>query len=376
MLFTLLVLSGSLIWLSILLVPWRPWVTHEFMDARGPVPEADLTDMTVVIPARDEADLIELTLSSMQNQGGHLTVFLIDDQSTDGTVPAAQRAGLPNLHIIQGQPPPEGWSGKLWALHQGFQYVNTPLILLMDADIELLPGVLPAARDLMRKKGVQLVSLMAALRMVDFWERLLMPAFIYFFKLIYPFRLSNSGRSGIGAAAGGFILLETRLVREIGGFEALRGELIDDCALARRIKSFGYRTWIGLSHSVRSLRPYPHLRAVWNMVARTAFTQLHYSPLLLGLCTSLLILAFWGPVIGVGLGSGLCRLAAILGLTAMILSYLPTLEFFRLPKFWALTLPLSGSLYLAMTWTSAIRYWQGNRSQWKGRIYPKSDPAS
>jgi hopene-associated glycosyltransferase HpnB len=376
MLLTLLALSGSLIWLFILLAPWRPWGTRESLDATGSLPEADLGEITVIIPARNEADLIETTLLCLQTQGRHFTVLLVDDQSTDGTAAAAQRAGLPNLQIIEGQRPLEGWSGKLWALDQGFHHVNTPLVLLMDADIELRPGILPTARELMRKKELQFVSLMAALRMVSFWERLLMPAFIYFFKLIYPFRLSNSRRSRIAAAAGGFILLETRLLREIGGFQVLRGELIDDCALAGKIKSRGYATWVGLSHSVRSLRPYPNFRTIWNMVARTAFTQLRYSPLLLGLCTALLILAFWVPVIGAAFGSGLSRHASILGLAAMILSYLPTLGFFRLSKLWALTMPLIGSLYLGMTWTSAIHYWQGKRSQWKGRIYSRGESAS
>jgi hopene-associated glycosyltransferase HpnB len=250
--------------------------------------------------------------------------------------------------------------------------VNTPLVLLMDADIELRPGILSAARERMAEGGCQLVSLMAALRMVGFWERLLMPAFVYFFKLIYPFRLANSRRSRIAAAAGGFILLETRALKEMGGFGELRGELIDDCALAKKVKSCGYTTWVGLSHDVRSLRPYAGIRAIWEMVARTAFTQLRYSALRLGLCTSILLLAFWGPVVGVGFGSGLCRLGAILGLAAMILSYLPTLGFFRLSKLWALTMPLIGSLYLGMTWTSAIRYYQGKRARWKDRVYSRS----
>jgi hopene-associated glycosyltransferase HpnB len=375
MVLTLLVLCGSLIWLFILATPWRPWGTRESLDARGPVPEADLSEITVVIPARDEADLIETTLSGLQNQGRHLTVLLVDDQSTDGTAVIARRVGLPNLSIIEGQRPPEGWSGKLWALDQGFRHVNTPLVLLMDADIELGPGVLWSARELMREKGLQFISLMASLRMISFWERFLIPAFIYFFKLVYPFRLSNSRRSATAAAAGGFILLETRLLREMGGFEAVRGELIDDCALAGRIKSCGHTTWVGLSHSVRSLRPYPCLRTIWTMVARTAFTQLRYSLPSLLLCTSVLVLAFWMPVIGAVFGSGVSRHAAVLGLAAMFVSYLPTLGFFRLSRLWALTMPLIGTLYLAMTWTSAIRYWQGKRCQWKGRIYSKEEPS-
>jgi hopene-associated glycosyltransferase HpnB len=372
MFFTLLILAGSLIWLFILLAPWRPWGNGESLEARPLGHEADLSDITAVIPARNEASLIETILSGLRKQGLHLNVILVDDQSTDGTAAAARRAGLPNLQIIEGQPPPGGWSGKLWALDQGFRHVNTPLVLLMDADIELGPGILSAARERMSQRGCQLVSLMASLRMVGFWEQLLMPAFVYFFKLVYPFRLANSRRSRIAAAAGGFILLETRLLREMGGFEELRGELIDDCALAKKIKFSGHTTWVGLSHGVRSIRPYDGLGAIWEMVARTAFTQLRYSALRLGLCTSVLLLAFWGPAIGVGFGSGLSRLGAIPGLAAMILSYLPTLGFFRLSKLWVLTMPLIGSLYLGMTWTSAIRYYQGQRSQWKGRVYSRS----
>jgi len=372
MFFTLLVLAGSLVWLFILLAPWRPWDIRESMDAQPPCEEADLSDITVVIPARNEGPLIETTLSGLRRQGRHLRVLLVDDQSTDDTAAAARRAGLPNLRVIHGQNPPDGWSGKLWALDQGLRHVNTPLVLLLDADIALDPGILFAAHERMVETGCQLVSLMAALRMVGFWERFIMPAFVYFFKLIYPFRLANSKRSRIAAAAGGFILLETRLLREMAGFESIRGELIDDCALAKEIKSRGHKTWIGLSRCVRSLRPYEDLRAIWEMVARTAFTQLHYSPLRLGLCTLLLLLAFWGPVIGVGFGSDLSRFVAILGLAAMILCYLPTLRFYRRSGLWALTMPLIGALFLGMTWTSAIRYYRGRRSQWKGRIYSKA----
>jgi hopene-associated glycosyltransferase HpnB len=221
----------------------------------------------------------------------------------------------------------------------------------------------------MQERDVQLISLMAELRMDTFWEKLLMPAFIYFFKLLYPFRLSNTGTSRVAAAAGGCILLETRLLHEIGGFDSLRGELIDDCALARRIKTLGYKTWIGLTHSVRSIRPYEKLRTIWEMVARTAFTQLHYSGLLLALCTAIMVLSFVVPGLGLFLPSGMAKFFSALGLAIMILCYLPTLKFYGLPGRWALALPLIGILYLAMTWTSAMRYWLGGGSHWKGRSY-------
>jgi hypothetical protein len=149
----------------------------------------------------------------------------------------------------------------------------------------------------------------------------------------------------------------------------LRGELIDDCALARRIKTLGYKTWIGLTHSVRSIRPYEKLRTIWEMVARTAFTQLHYSGLVLALCTAVMVLSFVVPVLGLFLPSGMAKFFSALGLAIMILCYLPTLKFYGLPGRWALALPLIGILYLAMTWTSAMRYWLGGGSHWKGRVY-------
>jgi len=207
----------------------------------------------------------------------------------------------------------------------------------------------------MRAENVHLISLMAVLRMETFWERLLMPAFIYFFKLLYPFHLSNSSSSKVAAAAGGCILLETRVLDEIGGFNSLRGALIDDCALAKRVKSKGYKTWMGLSHSVRSLRPYNDMRAIWNMVARTAFTQLRYSTLLLILCTVIMLASFGMPGIGLLLSPISVKLLSAFCLASMVLTYLPTLNFYRMSAWWALAMPLIGSLYLAMTWTSLAR---------------------
>ncbi len=366
---TLFAITGAAIWLTILLLPWRPWSTSEVLDVSSPLPEVDLGDITVLIPARNEAETIKVTLPALTAQGRGLNIILIDDQSSDGTGQVARKAVDENLLIIKGKSLPSGWTGKLWALEQGRSHIRTPFTLLLDADIEPLPGIIGELKRAMQERDVQLISLMAELRMDTFWEKLLMPAFIYFFKLLYPFRLSNTGTSRVAAAAGGCILLETRLLHEIGGFDSLRGELIDDCALARRIKTLGYKTWIGLTHSVRSIRPYEKLRTIWEMVARTAFTQLHYSGLVLALCTAIMVLSFVVPGLGLFLPSGMAKFFSALGLAIMILCYLPTLKFYGLPGRWALALPLIGILYLAMTWTSAMRYWLGGGSHWKGRAY-------
>lgn len=374
MYWTCLAIFGASIWLLIFLLPWRPWDTRQFLDASATSrQEEDLSDITVLIPARNEADVIEQALSGLKAQGRNLNIIVVDDQSTDGTAQVARGFTGIDLQIVSGNPPPPGWTGKLWALEQGLRYVETPLLLLMDADIQLGPGILSELRSKIEKDGIQFISLMAALRMVTFWERLLMPAFVFFFKLLYPFRLSNSTFPRIAAAAGGCILMEKAVLSRIGGFRPLRGELIDDCALARRVKSFGYRTWIGLTHSVRGLRPYNHLITIWKMVTRTAFTQLHYSTMLLLLCTVIMITAFCIPVAGLLFPPNVAKIISVLALGGMTLSYLPTIKFYRLSSLWAVAIPLIGTIYLAMTWSSAIRSWQGKGFKWKGRAFTLLD---
>jgi hopene-associated glycosyltransferase HpnB len=366
---TYLGIAGACAWAIILLLPWRPWATSEALDASTDLTGEDLSDITVLIPARNEANVIKTTLGGIKAQGADLFIILVDDRSTDGTALAAESVGLKRLRIITGEPPPEGWSGKLWALEQGLRHVHAELLLLLDADIELKPGILQTLREKMKEDDLQLASLMASLRMVGFWERAFMPAFIYFFKMLYPFRLSNSTFPWVAAAAGGCILLKREALIASGGFGAVRNELIDDCALAKQVKGADGRTWIGLSHSLQSLRAYEDLRDIWGMVARTAFHQLRYSTLLLLLCTVTMIIVFWLPVAGLFIPSTLSKIISGGALAAMVLSYLPTLRFYRLSSGWALLLPVIATLYLAMTWTSATRFWQGKGSIWKGRSY-------
>ena len=360
---------GALIWLAILLLPWRPWDTREVLDCTSSPLDADLSDITVLIPARNEAAVIGTTLSSLRTQGHGLAIVLVDDRSTDGTVAIAQASGVENLHIVSGKSLPEHWSGKLWALEQGLRHVETSLILLLDADIRLGPGVVRVLRRKLEENSLHLISLMAQMRMTSFWERLLLPAFVYFFKMLYPFHLSNSSFTGVAAAAGGCILLETRVIKEMGGFEAIRNELIDDCALAKRVKLLGFRTWIGLTHSVHSLRSYENLAGIWDMVARTGFCQLHYSAILLVGTTAIMLTVFWLPVAGLFFPTAIAKIISAGALGTLILSYLPTVKFYGLSRSWALALPLIAALYVAMTWSSAIRFWFGEGSTWKGRFY-------
>jgi len=358
-----------------MLLPWRPWDTSEVMDSTSASSDADLSGITVIIPARNEAEVIGRTLSSLKTQGHDLAIIVVDDRSTDETAAAAEAIGGQNSRILSGEALPPGWSGKLWALEQGFRHVDTPLTLLIDAEIEVQLGIVVELRQKLKEGALHFVSLMAQPRMVSFWERLLMPAFVYFFKMLYPFRLSNSGFSGVAAAAGGCIMLETRLIKEIGGFEAIRNELIDDCALAKRVKSLGYRTWIGLTHSVHSLRRYDNLAGIWNMVARTAFFQLHYSMLFLVGTTAIMLIVFWLPVAGLFFAPVSAKIISACALAGLVLSYIPTLRFYGRSRAWGLTMPLIAILYLAMTWSSAFRFWVGAGPSWKGRFYTKDNKA-
>jgi hopene-associated glycosyltransferase HpnB len=375
-----LALPGAVIWPAVLALPWRPWLTGETLDSEQPVNDCDhgeqsvndcdLSDMTVLIPARNEAETLPVTLAALAQQGRYLEIVVVDDQSSDGTAGVIRHARSAPVRLVSGTSPPPGWSGKLWALEQGRRQVRRPLILLLDADIELRPGIVAALRAKLRRDRLQLVSLMARLRTESLWEKLLIPAFVYFFKLLYPFRLSNDPACArVAAAAGGCILLEARIIEETGAFNSIRGALIDDSALAARVKEKGFATWIGLTHSARSLRRYESLWSVWNMVARSAFTQLRHSALLLLGATAVMLAAYCLPLFALDLGPSTSAVLSLIALGTMMLSYLPTLRFYRLSPAWAFALPLIGTLYLAMTWSSAYHWWIGRGAAWSGRTY-------
>jgi hopene-associated glycosyltransferase HpnB len=213
---------------------------------------------------------------------------------------------------------------------------------------------------------------MARLRMASLAERMLIPAFIYFFKLLYPFALSNAGSRYVAAAAGGCVLVDRAMLEAIGGFGALAEAVIDDCTLARRVRQAGGRTWVGVTHAAVSLRGYSAFAGIHAMVARSAYSQLRYSPWLLAGCTLAMALMFWVAPLALVFGSAAARGLAVITWLAMAASYVPTLIYYRQSPLWALALPLIGTLYLAMTWSSALRYWRGMKTVWRGRIYRRS----
>ena len=368
---TLLFLSiaAAVLWLIVLLLPWRPWSVSEALDSTGDKLLPAGIALTVLIPARNEEKNIEKTLLSVKKQGQDIRIIVVDDCSRDNTAAVAEGVIGTSGTVIRGMPLPPGWSGKLWALEQGLSRVNTRLVLLLDADIVLKPGILAAALNVMKENGLDFLSLMARLRMNNLYERLFMPAFIYFFKLIYPFRLSNRPGHFVAAAAGGFIITRTEVLRKVNAFESIRNALIDDCTLASRVKAAGFITWIGLTRSVVSMRAYDRLNDIWHMVERTAFTQLRYSWLLLILVTAVMALSFLMPVAGLMSLNPEISLLSLAALLFMCITYLPVLRYYDQPAGLTLTLPLTALLYMAMTWSSAIRHLTGKGTGWKGRLY-------
>ena len=382
-------LFAFLAWSTVLLLPWQPCRTRERLEASRWL--ADLSEVTALIPARNEGKVIDRTLRALLEQGDGLEVVVIDDASEDRTAEIAMKAFedavgaetrarksgaaaiASTMRIIQGEPLPPGWGGKLWALEQGLAGVKRRYTLLLDADIVLAPGMLTTLLQKARMSDARLVSIMARLRCETFWERLLVPPFIFFFKLLYPFARVNNSTDATAAAAGGCIFVQTAVLRDVGAFGSIHGELIDDCALARRVKDAGHPIWLGLSLSVDSRREYRTLGEFWQMVSRTAFTQLDFS---LGalLATTLLMLAvFVAPVATLAADpsptAGPASLAALVALVVMAAAYWPVVRFYGLSLPWVLTLPLAASLYLLMTWSSALNYWRGTRATWKNRNY-------
>ncbi|HEX7340251.1 MAG TPA: glycosyltransferase [Rhodanobacteraceae bacterium] len=363
---SMLVTLALIVWLVALLLPWQPWRCRERLDADA-AGAPDVSDVTVLIPARNEAEAIGTTLRTLAATDAGLPVVLVDDESDDATVAVAQACGLRHLQVVAGSTPPPGWTGKLWAMQQGLAQVTTPYVLLLDADIRLAPGLLPALRC-KAEQGFALVSLCACPNGQGWAARWLLPAFVYFFKWLYPFALANRADSRVAAAAGGVVLIERQALLDVGGFAAWRDAIIDDCTLAAHVKRGGHRCWIGLTHDAVSQRR-SGLADIVRMVARTAFVQLRESWWRLLAASLLLVLVFWLPLVGVACGTARIRAIGALAWLLLAISHVPVLRYYRRCLWLAPCLPLAAGVFLWATWLSAWRSLGGTRSVWKGRRY-------
>jgi hopene-associated glycosyltransferase HpnB len=384
-------LLAALAWVYLVAGHGGFWRAAEWLPATRGEP-GTWPAVAAVIPARNEAAMLPVTLPALlgQDYPGPLSAVLVDDGSTDGTAEVATKlaadAGRP-LRVVAGSARPDGWAGKVWAMAQGLRAAEVSevpgtYVLFTDADIAWAPGTLRALVAAAEADDRDLVSQMALLRTATGWERVIVPAFVYFFAQLYPFRRVSVPGSRTAAAAGGCMLIRREALERSGGLAPIRGALIDDVAMGTMIKRQRGRIWLGLSREVVSVRPYPGLASLWQMVARSAYTQLNYSPVLLA--GTLLGLVFLYVLPPAGALAGLALLAAgpatapviltaaagLAGWALMSLSYLPMLRVYRLSPLRAPGLPLIALLYAAMTADSARRYYTGRGAEWRGRANP------
>ncbi len=398
---TALALLACAIWAWLLTRHGRFWQSGPMLAPARPDRAAAVC---VVIPARDEAEMIAASLGSIlaQDYAGPWRVILVDDASTDATGAIARGFASPRLTVLSGRPRPPGWAGKLWAVAQGIEAgidmglsagigigpellpgppEPAEFVLLTDADIVHDPLHLATLVARAEAGDLDLVSEMVALACDSPAERALVPAFVYFFQLLYPFAWVNDPRRATAAAAGGSVLIRRRALERIGGIASMRGALIDDVALAASVKRGG-RIWLGHSGLARSIRPYPHVADIWRMVARSAYVQLRCSPVLLVLSLLGMALVFLVPPAAAldGLapsgsvpgGSARACLAGLAAWVAMAASFLPTLRRFGRHPAWAAALPAIAAFYMAATLGSAWNHWRGRGVAWKGRAYATS----
>ncbi len=338
--------------------------------------------VVAVVPARNEADHIAASVNSLlrQEYPGSFSIVLVDDDSSDGTTSVATRAAasVPSreLIVVGSKTPPHGWTGKIWAVKQGIataEELQPEYLLLTDADIVHAPDTLAWLVKQTRAGGFVLTSLMAKLRCESLAERTHVPAFIYFFQMLFPFTWVSKPRANTAAAAGGCMLVHADALANAGGIASIRNALIDDCSLAEKLKKIG-PIWLGLTDRSRSIRPYDTLSDVKRMISRSAYAQLRYSPLLLAATIAMMALTFIAPPLLAIFATGLPRFLGLVIWLTMTISYLPTLRFYRLSPLWALALPGIAALYLYYTINSAYEHIRGRGGQWKGRIH--ADAAS
>ena len=332
--------------------------------------------VAAVIPARNETAVISRSVASLMRQDypGALSVIVVDDDSNDGTGAAADAAATGSgrtLTVQKGQPLPAGWTGKLWALKQGVAAAEQSapdLLLLTDADIAHAPDSLSWLVAKAMQDGTVLTSFMAKLRCESLAERSHVPAFIYFFEMLYPFSWVRQPKAQTAAAAGGCVLLKADALRQAGGIESIRNALIDDCSLARRLKAVG-PIWLGLTDRAHSIRAYDSFADVRQMISRSAYAQLNYSSLLLaGTMIGMGITYLAAPLLAI-FAHGWPQVVGLAVWAAMALSFLPTLRFYRLSPLWGIALPGIAMLYSAYTFESAWKHWRRRGGQWKGRVH-------
>ena len=371
-----------LIWIYLLAGHGQFWRISRFPEPA--LSELGQNTVAVVIPARNEAEVIGRAVASLLRSQGlrGLQIFLVDDGSSDGTAEAARQAaqsqGKPEmLTVIAGKPLASSWSGKLWAVHQGIQRaseINPEFLLLTDADIEHGPFSIATSVAISENGQYDLVSFMAKLYCRSFAERALIPAFVYFFFQLYPPAWISSPCRSTAGAAGGSILIRPGSLERAGGVSAIRGEIIDDCALARLIKRHGGRVWLGMSEEIKSIRPYGSFAEIGKMISRSAFNQLRHSTLLLLIALAGMALTYILPPLLAVFSHQL--LPSFMGAAAWLLmgvSFLPVLRFYRLVPLWSLLLPAIALFYMGATFHSAFKFWTGLGGEWKGRVQDPAD---
>ena len=356
-----------LIWLVLALGRGWFWLCRERDDVVLSAP-AVWPSVVAVVPARNEADGIAASVQSLiaQDYPGSFRIIVVDDQSEDATAAVVLGLHSERVQVIAGAPHPPGWTGKLYAVSQGVAAAGAPDYLwLTDADIAHAPDTLRSLMARADGEGRVLVSLMARLNCESFAEKLLIPAFVFFFDMLFPFAWVNRAGAKTAAAAGGCMLVNRAALERAGGIAVIRHEIIDDCALGRALKAQG-PIWLGLTRRSVSIRPYPRLADIRAMVSRSAYAQLGYSPLaLLGTMAGMLLL-YVVPVAGF-LAGGMSAVFGALTWALMTVLFQPILNFYRRTPFWGLALPLIGVLYAAFTLESAVQHWQGRGGMWKGR---------
>ncbi len=365
------------IWLYLMAGRGMFWLAAQRDDAI-PAAEGPWPAVAAIIPARDEAETVGETVASLLRQdfSGEFALIVVDDQSRDATAQVAREAAAAlgaahRLTVLPGRALPAGWTGKLWAQHQGVELAEAAphppaYLLFTDADIVYAPDALSGLVARAQAGGYILTSLMAKLRCKSLAERMFVPAFIFFFQMLYPFAWANDRRRATAAAAGGCMLVRREALGAAGGMAAIRGALIDDCTLAKVLKTHG-PIWIGLTQRVRSIRAYPAIADIRRMVSRTAYAQLRYSPLLLAGTVLALAVTYLAPVGFALFAHGLAQVLGSIAWLAMAMAFQPTLRFYRVSRLWGLALPAIAAIYMAFTVDSAYQHARGRGGMWKGR---------